>query len=81
MTIRHHVIKISYMNSLEQSYIQLHSYNNNLTDEQYTGDRNPFFDLDYDLQRQHAKHVTHIIVQLSVPCLPSPYKKMLLFYR
>jgi len=48
-----------------------------------------FFDLDYDVQRQHAKHVTHIIVLLSVPCLPSPlqknasvvrYVKQLLFY-
>jgi len=32
MTIRHHVIKISYMDSLEQSYIQLQSYIKNLID-------------------------------------------------
>jgi len=66
------------MNSLELSYIQLHIYNNKLIDEQYTGDSNPFFDLDYDLQRQHAKHLTHIVVVvvlLSVPCLPSLYQK------
>jgi hypothetical protein len=82
--ILHKTIKLQhhdYSTSRNQNFIYefpgkvLYSYSNNLIDEQYTGDRNPFFDLDYDLQQQHAKHVIHILLLLSVPCLPSPYKK------
>jgi hypothetical protein len=46
ITVRHNANKISYMDSLEQSYIQLHNCNNYLIYEEYIGDCNPFFDLD-----------------------------------
>jgi hypothetical protein len=46
--------KDSDTNSLEQFCIQLCSYNNKLTSEQNTWERNPLFQLAYDLQLQHA---------------------------
>jgi len=42
------------MNSFEQSYIQLYSYNNNLIPEQCTGERNPFCQLTHDLQLRYT---------------------------
>jgi hypothetical protein len=41
------------MNPLEPFYIQLHSPNK-LIAEQYSGDRNPLFEIIYELQSQHA---------------------------
>ena len=48
------------MNTLEQFYIQLHSCNKKLIAEQYPGDRDPLFELIYDLKSQYAIIPLHL---------------------
>jgi len=50
MSLLKQVNKGPSMNSSEQSYIQLYSYNNKLIPEQCTGERYPFGQLTHDLQ-------------------------------
>jgi hypothetical protein len=54
MTLLQHVTWGPYMNILEEFYIQQYSFGNKLLGEQYPGDRNPLFELIYDLQLRHA---------------------------
>jgi len=59
-----------YMNTLEQFYILLFNNQNKLIPELHPEDRNPLFDLDYDLQLQHVPKRRAANLLLTT-CLPS----------
>ena len=89
MSFLHNMNEGTDTNYLEQFCIQWCSYNNKLTSEQNTLERNPLFQLAYDLQLQHANMwhngksllvpLTFISLQYCAnPCLT---RKLFLNYR
>jgi len=54
MSLHIQVNKGPSMNSFEQFYIQLYSYNNKLLPEKCMGERNPFCQLLHDLQLRYT---------------------------
>jgi len=56
VSLLHHANKGLHMNILEHFYIQLDNHQNKIKQKQHPGDRNPLFDLVYDLQLEPARH-------------------------
>jgi hypothetical protein len=60
MYFLYHVKKGIQMNSYDHFYTHLHSYKNNPIYGQNTEDRNPLFQLSYDLQLQNYNNTGHL---------------------